>query len=96
MHRSAAASIELRHLRYFLAVADHLHFRRAANQLGIAQPAVSTAIRRLEEALGVTLLQRTTRRVRLTEAGQVFAAESRQLLDALDGAVAETQHVAGV
>jgi len=76
----------IRHLRYFLAVADELSFTRAAERLHVAQPAVSAQIRALERDVGVVLLRRTTRRVELTEAGQSLAADARRLLDGLDEA----------
>jgi DNA-binding transcriptional LysR family regulator len=92
---SGTGAIELRHLRYFLAVSEELHFRRAAQRLYMAQPPLSQAIRRLEGALGVQLLRRTSRAVSLTEAGRVFAAEARKTLVGLDRAVAETRHAGG-
>ena len=64
--------IEIRHIQAFLAVAAELHFGRAADRLSLAQPALSRTIQNLEEILGVQLLERTTRTVRLTEAGKTF------------------------
>jgi DNA-binding transcriptional LysR family regulator len=73
-------AVELRHIRYFIAVAEHLNFSKAAQQLHIAQPPLSRQIRQLEEALGVTLFMRNKRRVTLTRAGQVFLEEARKLV----------------
>src|SRR5437762_1853301 len=72
--------MELRHLRYFVAVAEELHFRRAAERLHIAQPAVSEQVRKLENELDVRLLNRDQRSVSLTEAGAVLLTEARTLL----------------
>jgi len=73
--------IELRHLRYFLAVADSLHFSKAAQRLGIAQPPLSYQVKRLEQLIGHRLFDRTTRGVKLTLAGQLLADRARGTME---------------
>ncbi|WP_371573293.1 LysR family transcriptional regulator [Streptomyces sp. NBC_01314] len=79
--------LETRELVYFVTVAETLHFGQAAERLGITQPPLSRAIAQLERRVGVPLLARTTRQVTLTAAGEVFLAECRTILAALDAAV---------
>jgi DNA-binding transcriptional LysR family regulator len=85
------SSIDLRHLRYFLAVYEELHFGRAAERLHIAQPPLSQAIRKLENELGVTLFERTSRAVKPTPAGETLAEEARKVLASFNFAVSEAR-----
>jgi LysR family transcriptional regulator, benzoate and cis,cis-muconate-responsive activator of ben and cat genes len=86
--------VETRELRYFVAVAEELHFGRAAQRLGIAQPPLSRAIRQLERRLGTPLLERTSRAVTLTEPGAVLLREARAALDAIEAAERRTRRAA--
>jgi len=81
-------NIELRHLRYFVAVAEELHFGRAAARLNISQPPLSQQIQLLEQQVGARLLARTNRSVALTPAGRQFLADSRQILSSVEDAAA--------
>lgn len=83
--------VETRELAYFVAVAEALHFSRAAERLGITQPPLSRAIARLERRVGVSLFVRTSRSVALTAAGQTLLIEARATLEALEQAVHRTQ-----
>lgn len=88
--------MELRALRYFVTVAEELHFGRAAQRLGIVQPAVSQQIARLERELGARLLDRTPRRVRLTAAGRRVLVAAREALEAADRVRAAVDAPTGV
>src|ERR687895_2266248 len=88
--------MELRQLRYLVALADEQHFTRAAARLHIAQPALSQQIRRLEDEVGVALVDRTTRHVALTPAGELLVARARRALSEIDAAAAELADLAGV
>ncbi|OLP01930.1 LysR family transcriptional regulator [Mycolicibacterium porcinum] len=86
--------MELRHLRYFVAVAETCHFGRAAEQLHVAQPALSYAIRQLEAELGVTLFNRTTRQVSLTTAGEFLRSEAHRILAGVEDAERGVRRIA--
>ncbi|MFB7895716.1 LysR family transcriptional regulator [Streptomyces xiamenensis] len=88
-------TLETRELRYFVAVAEELHFGRAAERVGIAQPPLSRAIQRLERRLGVPLLTRNRRGVRLTSAGEVLLHEGRAALDATTAAARRARRAGG-
>jgi DNA-binding transcriptional LysR family regulator len=88
--------MELRQLRYLVALADERHFTRAAARLHIAQPALSQQVRRLEDEVGVALVDRTTRHVALTAAGELLVGRARRALAEVDAAAAELSELAGV
>jgi DNA-binding transcriptional LysR family regulator len=88
--------VELRHLRYFVAVADSGTFTHAAERMFIAQPTLSQQIRRLEEMIGTPLLQRKREGVRLTEAGSVLLEDSRAVLSLIDQGVNRSRQAAGL
>lgn len=91
----AVDTLETRELRYFVAVAEELHFGRAAERLGMAQPPLSRAIQQLERRLGVSLLERNRRGVCLTGAGEVLLHEGRAALDATTAAARRTRRAGG-
>ncbi len=88
--------MELRQLRYLVALADERHFTRAAAREHIAQPALSQQIRRLETEVGLALVERTTRRVALTDAGELLVARARRILSEVEDAQAELGTLAGL
>lgn len=87
--------MELRHLRYFVAVAESLSFRRAGKQLHVSQPSVSVQIKQLEDELGVSLFRRSKRQVEITRAGEVFLSAAREILLRLQQASAAAVHSEG-
>lgn len=86
--------MDLRHLRYFVTVAEELHFGHAAARLHMAQPPLSQAIRQLEADIGADLLRRTTRKVELTEAGRAYLLRAREILAEVDDAAHQARRVA--
>lgn len=94
MNDGQDVDIDLRSLRYFVAVAEDLHFSRAAARLHLDQPTLSRHIRRLERKMGVELLTRTTRSVVLTSAGEAFLDKAREALSATDAAVGAAREAA--
>ena len=86
--------MELRHLRYFVAVAELENISRAALKLHVSQPALSSQIRDLEDDVGFNLLERTAKSVRLTDAGRAFLTEARAVLQHADEAVKKARAVA--
>ncbi len=85
--------MELRHLRYFVAVAEALSFTRAAETLRLAQPSLTRQVRNLEDEIGVRLLDRANNRIALTEEGRVFLSDAKKLLDMCAEAVASVQRM---
>jgi DNA-binding transcriptional LysR family regulator len=93
---SASHGVELRHLRYFIAVAEAGSFTQAAERMNLAQPTLSQQIHRLEEMVGAPLLQRRREGVRLTDAGTIFLEESRGLMSMVEHGLSLTRHAAGI
>src|SRR6476646_2777997 len=88
-------AVELRHLRYFVAVAEMENVSRAALKLHVSQPALSRQIRDLEDEIGFCLLERTAKSVSLTDAGRAFLSDARALLQQADEAVKKARAIAG-
>src|ERR1700740_935966 len=88
--------MELRQLRYLVALAEELNFTRAAANEHVAQPALSQQIRRLEDEVGLALVERSTRHVALTDAGQVLVVRARRVLSELEAAGTELEAMRGL
>src|ERR1700739_4950170 len=86
--------MELRHLRYFLAVGEEQHYGRAARRLRVAQPALSRQIQNLEEEIGFDLFERLPRGVRITDAGKLFLEDTRRILEGINDATARAKRIA--
>src|SRR5271163_1762298 len=93
MTRAILGDMELRHLRYFVAVAEALSFTKAAEKLRLAQPSLTRQVRNLEDEIGVQLLDRSNNRVALTEEGRLFLSDSKKLLAMCAESVAAVQRV---
>lgn len=94
MSLKAASTVNLRHIRTFLAVAQLASFTRAADRLSLSQPALTICIRQLEDLVGVALFNRTTRRVRLTKAGEDFLPTAERLIHDFEAAIADVRAIA--
>jgi DNA-binding transcriptional LysR family regulator len=88
--------MDIRQLRYLVALAEERHFTRAAAREHIAQPALSQQVRRLEDELGLALVERTTRQVRMTEAGELLVSRARRIMGEIDAAHAELEALKGM
>jgi LysR family transcriptional regulator, benzoate and cis,cis-muconate-responsive activator of ben and cat genes len=86
--------VELRHLRYFVAVAEEQNVTQAARRLNVSQPPLSRQIRDLEEEIGLALFERRSNAIRLTEAGKIFLVEARAVLQRAEDAVSFTKSMA--
>src|SRR5579862_9105424 len=85
--------MELRHLRYFVAVGEEQHYRRAAQRLRVAQPALSRQIQNLEEEIGFKLFERLPRGVKITAAGKLFLDDARRILTEITDATARAKRI---